>query len=71
MGIKVYATIADGGTGDGERFELGALEGVERMITRTDLAVFFEAVAKAFREDRPDDYVEVPEPEPGQGWGAS
>lgn len=67
MDIKIFAAIGE----DGERFELGALEGVERMITRTDMAEFFDAVAKRFREDRPNDYVEVPEPEPGDGWSES
>lgn len=67
MGIKIYAVIGE----DGERFELGELDPVERMVTRTDMAVFFGAVAKRFREDRPNDYVEVPEPAPGDGWSES
>lgn len=67
MEIKIYAAIGD----DGERFELGTLDDVEQMITRTDMAEFFEAVAKAFREDRPNDYVEIPEPQPGEGWSRS
>lgn len=57
MELKVYAAIGD----DGEQFELGSIEDRDGMITRTDVAGFFEAVAKEFREVRPNDYVEIPE----------
>lgn len=60
--LPIFMTIDT----DGEPIHIGDFETDKPTIDRKDMADFFEALAKQYREERPDDYTVVPEHKRGK-----